>query len=58
MADEIQTANETQDGATASAATSVGTSYSAADAADWNGTAPTTIKEALDRLAAAAGPVT
>lgn len=60
MADEIQDANETQDAATATAATTAtgsGSSYSAADAADWNGTAPSTVKEALDRLAAAAGPV-
>jgi hypothetical protein len=31
--------------------------YEAADAADWSGSAPGSIKEALDRLAAAVGPV-
>lgn len=31
--------------------------YSAANAADWSGSAPATIAEALDRLAAFVGPV-
>lgn len=30
---------------------------SKAVAGDWSGTAPTTIKEALDRIAAALGPI-
>lgn len=33
------------------------TAYTAANAADWNGSAPTTIADALDRLAAALGPI-
>lgn len=31
--------------------------YSAASSTDWSGTAPATIAEALDRLAAALGPI-
>lgn len=31
--------------------------YTAANPADWGGAAPTTIKDALDRIAAAAGPI-
>lgn len=31
--------------------------YEAANAADWSGSAPTTIAEALDRIAAALGPI-
>ena len=31
--------------------------YSAADDADWSGNAPTTIAAALDRIAAALGPI-
>ena len=31
--------------------------YNAAVPADWSGTAPTTVKEALDRIAAALGPI-
>jgi hypothetical protein len=31
--------------------------YVAADAADWSNDAPATVKEALDRLAAALGPI-
>jgi hypothetical protein len=31
--------------------------YSAAAPADWSGTSPATVKEALDRLAAALGPI-
>lgn len=31
--------------------------YTPADAADWNNDAPTSVKEALDRLAAALGPI-
>lgn len=32
-------------------------SYTAADAGDWSGSAPTTVKAALDRIAAALGPI-
>lgn len=31
--------------------------YSASTPADWGGTAPTTVKDALDRIAAALGPI-
>lgn len=31
--------------------------YTAANATDWSGTAPTTVAAALDRLAAALGPI-
>ncbi len=31
--------------------------YTPADAADWTGTPPATIAEALDRIAAALGPI-
>lgn len=32
-------------------------SYTAASSSDWSGSAPTTLKEALDRIAAALGPI-
>jgi hypothetical protein len=32
-------------------------SYEAADSADWSGNPPTTLAEALDRIAAALGPI-
>lgn len=39
------------------AATAGGTAYTPANASDWTGTAPTTVAEALDRIAAALGPI-
>lgn len=39
------------------AATAGGTTYEAADDAAWSGDPPTTIQDALDRIAAAIGPV-
>lgn len=33
------------------------TEYTPANVSDWSGTAPTSLQNALDRLAAAAGPV-
>jgi len=34
-----------------------GTAYSASSSADWSGSPPATVAEALDRLAALVGPV-
>ena len=69
MADEIQTANETQDAtattnaaAAAAAATSGGTAYTVGDEAFWEvpGTTPlpTTVEEAINRIAAVVGSST
>lgn len=38
-------------------ATSAATAYTPAVAADWSGDPPTTVQEALDRIAAALGPI-
>lgn len=45
------------DTAASAAATAGGTSYTPASAADWNGDPPSTVAAALDRLAAALGPI-
>ena len=39
------------------AATSPGTSYTPAATLNWTGADPTTVQEALDRIAAAIGPI-
>lgn len=39
------------------AGSSEGTSYTPANVVHWNGTAPTTVQQALDRIAAMIGPV-
>jgi len=38
-------------------ATGASASYTPADSADWTGADPTTVAEALDRIAAALGPI-
>ena len=42
----------------ASSEATAASSYTPASSADWNNDPPTTVQEALDRIAAALGPIT
>lgn len=49
--DRVTADADTVTSSASTASTGTGTSYAPARAADWAGTAPTTVQEALDRLA-------
>lgn len=57
LLERISGDTESAASSTEEAGTADGTSYTPAVAADWTGTAPTTVQEALDRIAAALGPI-
>ena len=57
MLERLSQDADSADGAAQGASTAGGTTYSPANASDWTGVPPTTVAEALDRVAAALGPI-